>query len=337
MLAGLGAGQVLAQNAPPPGGPPAGGRPPPPPEPTVSQPPPMKDVAGKTAYITASSDGIGLGIARAFSNAGMNVVIGYRNEKRLAEALPLFKKGAPVHAIKHDVTDRDGWVKLLDEIKGKFGKLHVLVNNAGVKTLSPANSAKPADWDNAVAVNFTAIYNGVAVCVPHFKEHNEGAQIITTASMSGLLPAVTAGIYTATKFGAVGLMEGLRIELEGTNIGTSCFCPGGTNTDNQPPGSRPPPPPGPDGRPRPNFGAFMMDPLEAGERVLNGMRNNDLYILSHPEFGPGIKERSDAILASITDEPAPPQREAGEARTKHTGIYPREVAHRQVKRKTYRG
>ena len=337
MLAGLGAGQALAQNAPPAGGPPAGGRPAPPPEPTVSQPPPLKDVAGKTAYITASSDGIGLGIARALSNAGMNVVIGYRNEERLKLALPLFKKGAGLHAIKHDVTDRAGWVSLLAEIKGKFGKLHCLVNNAGIKSLRPASTASAEEWDSSVAVNFTAIYNGVAAVLPHFKEHNEGAQIVTTASMSGLLPAVTAGIYTATKFGAVGLMEGLRIELEGTNIGTSCFCPGGVSTDNLPPGSRPPPPPGPDGRPRPNFAAALMDPLEAGERVLNGIRNNDLYILSHPEFGDGIKERSDAILASITDDPVPAERLPLEARTRHTGIYPREIAHRKVKRKSYRG
>ncbi len=89
-----------------------------PPAPTVAQPAPLKDVAGKTAYITASADGIGLGIARACSNAGMKVVIGYRNEARLADALPLFRPGnAGVHAIKHDVTDRDGWVRLLAEIK----------------------------------------------------------------------------------------------------------------------------------------------------------------------------------------------------------------------------
>ena len=96
---------------PPPHPPPAPpGRPPPPPEPTVSQPPPLKDLKGKVAYITAASDGIGLGIARAASNAGMKVVIGYRNEERLKAALPLFKKGnAGVLAIKHDVTDRDGW------------------------------------------------------------------------------------------------------------------------------------------------------------------------------------------------------------------------------------
>src|SRR5665213_3148906 len=171
-----------------------------PPAPTVAQPPPLKEVAGKTAYITASSDGIGLGIARACSNAGMKVVIGYRNEARLAEALPLFKPGnAGVHAIKHDVTDRDGWTRLLKEINDKFGNLHLLVNNAGAKTLAQANDAKPDVWDNAVAVNFTAIYNGVAACLPHFKAHGEGAHIVTTASMSGVVPGVLAGVYTATK------------------------------------------------------------------------------------------------------------------------------------------
>src|SRR5215469_65866 len=154
-----------------------------PPAPTVSQPPPLKEVAGKTAYITASSDGIGLGIARACSNAGMKVVIGYRHEERLAKALPFFKPGnAGVHAIKHDVTDRDGWAKLLEEIKGKFGNLHLLVNNAGVKTLRQASEVKPNEWDDAVAVNFTAIYNGAMTCLPHFKAHGEGAHIVTTAS-----------------------------------------------------------------------------------------------------------------------------------------------------------
>jgi hypothetical protein len=94
---------------------------------------------------------------------------------------------------------------------------------------------------------------------------------------------------------------------------------------------------GRDGKPLPNYGAALMDPLEAGERVLNGIRNNDLYILSHAEFKDGVKERHDALLASFTDEEAPPARLPLEARTRHTGIYPRELAHRKVKRKTYRG
>jgi len=79
-----------------------------------------------------------------------------------------------------------------------------------------------------------------------------------------------------------------------------------------------------------------MDPLEAGERVLNGVRNNDLFILTHPEFKDGMQERFDAIIASVPDEPAPEGRVASERVVLHTGIYPREIAHRKEKRKSYR-
>lgn len=120
----------------------------PPPAPTAPQPPPLKEVAGKTAYITAASDGIGLGIARACSNAGMKVVIGYRNEKRLAQALPLFKPdNAGIHPIKHDVTDRDGWVRLLEEIKGKVGNLRISGREPMISTRS-APGSKPALTDS---------------------------------------------------------------------------------------------------------------------------------------------------------------------------------------------
>lgn len=335
--------QVLAQNASPtaPGSSPF---PPPPPEPTVSQPPPLKDLKGKVAYITAASDGIGLGIARAASKAGMKVVIGYRNEERLKAALPLFKPGnAGVLAIKHDVTDRDGWAKLLAEINQKFGNLHLVVNNAGVKTLRQASQAKYDEWDNAVAVNFTAIYNSVATCLPHMLKHGEGAHFVTTASMGGLLPGANAGVYTTTKIAAVGIMEALRVELESTTVGTSVFCPGLVDTDNYPMGEENPyraaqiaklsngqPP-----RPRTPVG---MDPLEAGERVLNGVVNNDLFILSHPEFKEGIAERFEAIMLSTpkVETPIPRARIDAEARVIRCGIYKREIEHRARRRKSYR-
>src|SRR5580698_1217763 len=286
-MAALGAGTLLAdlglaryaeaQNATPaPAGGPPPGLPPRPPEPKVSQPPPLKDVKGKVAYITASSDGIGLGIARAASNAGMIVVIGYRNEERLKAALPLFKPGNPgVFPVKHDVTERDGWKNLLDQVKAKYGKLHLVVNNAGIKTLRQASQAKYEEWDNAVAVNFTAIYNSVATCLPHMLEHGEGGHFVTTASMGGLLPGVNAGVYTSTKIAAVGIMEALRVELESTNIGTSVFCPGGVNTDNYVGTGEPNPFRKPPANGRPNFMSAAMEPLEAGERVMNGVVNND--------------------------------------------------------------
>jgi NAD(P)-dependent dehydrogenase (short-subunit alcohol dehydrogenase family) len=293
----------------------------------LSQSPQLFDVKGKTAYITGGNTGIGLGIARALSNAGMKVVLGYINEAAVASALKLFKPGnAGVVAIRHDVTDRDGWQKLLAEIKIKFGNLHLLVNNAGIKTLRKASEASPAEWDAATAVNFTGIYNGVAACVPHMRAHGEGSHIVTTASMGGILPGASAGIYTATKFAAVGLMEALRIELEKTNIGTSVFCPGGVSTDN-------------DRSANPELGEAPagMDPLEAGERVLNGVRNNDLFIMTHPEFKAGIMQRHDALIASIPSEPVPEARLGMERRVLTAPIYAPELAHRRTPRGSYRG
>ncbi|HUN26705.1 MAG TPA: SDR family NAD(P)-dependent oxidoreductase [Steroidobacteraceae bacterium] len=312
-----------------------------PPQPKVAQPPPLKHLAGKVAYVSAASDGIGLGIARAASAAGMKVCIGYRNEKRLQAALPLFKPDNPgVLPIKHDVTDRDGWQRMLDQVKSHYGNLHLVVNNAGIKTLREASQAKYDEWDNAVAVNFTAIFNSVAVCLPHMLAHGEGGQFVTTASMGGLLPGVNAGVYTATKIAAVGIMEALRVELETTNVGSSVFCPGAVNTDNYVGSGEENPyreAQWPAGCPRPHFTSVAMDPLEAGERVMNGVVHNDLFILSHPEFKPGMQERFEAIMASTppVETPIPPARVAFERFVLTCGIYPLEIAHRRAKRRSY--
>jgi NADP-dependent 3-hydroxy acid dehydrogenase YdfG len=301
----------------------------------------LKDLKGKVAYVSAASDGIGLGIARACSNAGMIVVIGYRNEERLKAALPLFKPdNAGVMPFKHDVTDRAGWNQLVEQVKGKYGKLHLVVNNAGVKTLRQASQAKYDEWDNAVAVNFTAIYNSVAACLPHMLEHGEGGHFVTTASMGGLLPGVNAGVYTSTKIAAVGIMEALRVELESTNVGTSVFCPGLVNTDNYiGTGEQNPyhPHAGAGAPPRPPGPPPGMDPLEAGERVLSGVTHNDLFILSHPEFKAGMQERFDAIMLSTptVEEPIPEPRIAYEKVVTRCGIYPREIEHRKTRRPSY--
>src|SRR4249920_2905316 len=135
-------------------------------------------------------------------------------------------------------------------ITAKFGNLHLLVNNAGIKTLRQASQVDPKSWDAAVAVNFTGIYNGCAAVIPHMIAHKEGSHIVTTSSMGGILPGVNAGVYTATKFASCGLMEALRVELMGTNIGTSVFLPGGVSTDNMLSDQ--------------GQAVLMMDPLEAG-------------------------------------------------------------------------
>jgi NAD(P)-dependent dehydrogenase (short-subunit alcohol dehydrogenase family) len=284
----------------------------------------LKDLKGKTVYITGGNTGIGLGIGRAAANAGMNVVMGYIQDNQVEPALKLYKANQKdrVIAIRHDVTDRAGWVSTLAEINRKFGNLHLLVNNAGIKTLRQASQVDAAGWDAAVAVNFTGIYNGCNAVIPHMLAHQEGAHIVTTASMGGILPGVNAGVYTATKFAAFGLMEALRVELAGTNIGTSVYSPGGVSTDNMLSDQ--------------GGAASMMDPLEAGERVLNGVVNNDLFIFTHPEFKPGMKERFDAILASAPQHGFPEARARAQARVLTAAPYAPETPHRLAPRRNYR-
>jgi NAD(P)-dependent dehydrogenase (short-subunit alcohol dehydrogenase family) len=285
---------------------------------------PMKDVAGKVAFVTGGNSGIGLGIARACANAGMKVAITYRSKEHLDEAMKHFADVANrVHAINVDVTDRAAMAKAAAETVRVFGKVHVLVNNAGVGILVPLSSATFDDWDWGMGVNVNGVFNGVHAFLPHIKAHNEGGQIVTTASMGGLVVGSTAGIYSTSKFAVVGMMEALRAELLDTNIGVSVFCPGMVNSNIRRSDRNRPADLAETGmQPDPRRAAAMaeaaknnpaaappgMDPLEAGERVLRGIRNNDLYILTHPEFEQGIKDRNEALLASLPfNEPPPPQ------------------------------
>jgi len=310
------------------------------------QAPPLKDLAGKVAYVTGASSGIGLGIARAAYNAGMKVIIGYIDDSQIAGALALFEDKARIHAIKHDVTDRPGWIRLADEAEKKFGRVHLLVNNAGVGVRAQVAQATHNDFDWGFSVNVAGVFNGIQTFVPRMLKYGEGAHIVTTSSMSGILPGGKAGIYTATKFASAGLMEALRIELEETNIGTSVYLPGGVNTNirlsenyrpqalrNATPSQAiaVPPLPTPGAPPPQGTPPSGMDPVEAGRCVIEGVRNNDLFIFSHPEFKAGIQERFESVLASVpVGRTVPQERLALERVTMRVPLYAAETAKLQA-------
>jgi NAD(P)-dependent dehydrogenase (short-subunit alcohol dehydrogenase family) len=289
-------------------------------------PTPMKDVEGKVAFITGGDSGIGLGVARAFTDAGMKVVITYRTKAHLDEAMKYLQSaGNRVHAINLDVTDRAGMEKAAAETVHVFEKIHVLINNAGVGVIGGLSTATYDDWDWAMGVNVNGVFNGIRSFLPRIQAHGEGGQVVATSSLAGLLGHGPAGVYTASKFAVVGMMEALRNELEGSNIGVSVFCPGIVNTNigssNR---NRPSSLPDAGFKPDPKMLASMqaamkemrgpppgMDALEAGQRVLRGVRNNDLYILTTPEFEQEFRARGEAILASLpTDVNAPEARVA---------------------------
>jgi NAD(P)-dependent dehydrogenase (short-subunit alcohol dehydrogenase family) len=293
-------------------------------------PAPMHDVAGKVAFITGGDSGIGLGIARAFTDAGMKVVITYRTRSHLDEAMKLLQGATDrVHAINLDVTDRAAMEKAAAETVQVFGKVHVLVNNAGVAVIGGLSRASYEDWDWAMSVNAGGVFNGVRCFLPRIQAQGEGGQIVSVSSLAGLLGHAPAGVYTASKFAVVGMMEALRAELADTNIGVTVFCPGIVNTNigssarNRPGGAAPAAKVDPGFKMDPAMMAQMqkamseshgappgMDPLDAGQRVLRGVRNNDLYVLTTPEFEPEFAARGEAIVASVpTDVSASKARE----------------------------
>jgi NAD(P)-dependent dehydrogenase (short-subunit alcohol dehydrogenase family) len=284
--------------------------------------PPMKDVEGKVAFITGGDSGIGLGIARACTDAGMKVVITYRTQAHLDEAMKLLGgAGDRVHAINLDVTDRTAMEKAAAETTDVFKKVHLLVNNAGVGIIGGLSKATYDDWDWGMSVNLNGVFNGIRTFLPRMQAHGEGGQVVATSSLAGLLGHGPAGVYTATKFAVVGMMEALRAELDGTNIGVSVFCPGLVNTNIGSSGRNRPANLADAGfRPDPKMMAQMreamknmkgplpgMDALDAGRRVLQGVRNNDLYILTTPEFEAEFRARGEAIVASLPTDVNPPE------------------------------
>lgn len=281
----------------------------------------MKDLAGKTALVTGGASGIGLGMAKVFGWAGMNVVAADIREDHIAAAHEVIADDGLSERVRFlhlDVTDREAFAAAADEAEAMFGKLHVLCNNAGIGLLKPITKASEADWDWAVDVNLNSMFNGVKAVLPKIRAHGEGGHVVNTASMAGVLQYSRAGIYVTTKFAVVGFSEALRAELASENIGVSAFCPGGVRTNIRDyEATRPErfateaeapsgPPPGFNftDEQRAQLASLTATPQEAGELVLQGIRDNALYIFTAPEFRAGVEERFAAIRRALGEDTA---------------------------------
>jgi NAD(P)-dependent dehydrogenase (short-subunit alcohol dehydrogenase family) len=279
----------------------------------------MQDVKGKVAFITGGVSGIGLGIAKVFAANGIIPVMSYRNEDHRKAAAEYFEgRRQPARFIKLDVMDREGFARAADEVQRVFGKVHILVNNAGVSVFGPTDEATYDDYDWVMGVNFGGVVNGLVSFMPYLKKHGEEGHIVNVASMAAFLPGPQAGIYTASKYAIRGLTESLRDNLAPYKIGVSLMAPALTKSNAGTSGL---------GRPAKfantkwdadpkmlaEFGKMFeagMEPEEVGEKCLAGIRRNDLYILTHPENREEFVELTNAILAAWPNEPIPPQRAA---------------------------
>ena len=130
-----------------------------------------------------------------------------------------------------DVADRAAWAAARETVEREFGKLHILVNNAGISVFGPMDRATYADWDWILGVNLGGVINGLATFLPHMEAHGETGHVVNVASMAAFLAGPQAGIYTTSKFAVRGLTESLRYTLAPTALGVSLMCPGLIDTN----------------------------------------------------------------------------------------------------------
>lgn len=279
----------------------------------------MTDLKNKTAFITGAASGLGLGIAKAFAKEGMNIVVADFRQTAIDEVMPIFKEnGWPAHGILLDVTDRAAFAKAADEAEAVFGNIHVLVNNAGIgHREGNIWETSYEDMDFFIDINYKSILNGIRTIVPRILKHGEGGHVVSTASKNGLIPVSGMVLYNSTKRAVMAIMETLAIDLEGTGVGASVFCPGpfqtnlgqSTNAFREKHLGAPFSPPDPSKMkqtinfdPSIDRGSMERSPDEAGARVVRGIKRGDLFILTHSEWKPGWEAHAAAVTRAFPEE-----------------------------------
>ena len=277
----------------------------------------MKDVEGKVAFITGGASGIGWGMARAFMNAGMKVVVADLLQQHLDEIAAQHPGANNLHLIRVDVTDRAGMERAVQETIDVFGKVHVLCNNAGVAARGQVDEHSYEDWDYVMGVCVGGTINGLVNFLPKIKAHGEGGHIVNTASMAGMIPVPGfVGSYSTAKFAVRGMSDSLRLTLAPHRIGVSVLCPGLVATRAMTAGGayRTTHDTGAEAATAPPITGGM-DPLALGERVLRAIHDNELYIFPHGEFKEEVAAYFQRMLDAFPgDQDIDPERRAMEER-----------------------
>lgn len=179
----------------------------------------------KVVLITGASSGIGAGIARELGRAGARLALGARRTERLdalaAEIGGAF--GAEVLTRRLDVTDRDDVAAFTEAARARYGRVDVLINNAGIMPLSPMAALKVAEWDAMIDVNIKGVLHGIAAVLPEMTARGAG-HIVNIASIGALAVVPTAAVYCATKYAVRAISDGLRQENQKLRV--TCVHPG---------------------------------------------------------------------------------------------------------------
>lgn len=262
----------------------------------------MKDVDGKVAFVTGASAGIGYALAEALGKAGMRVMLAGINQDNLDAALARLREtGITAERVQCDVASRASVQNAALATIGKFGKVHIVCNNAGVGMGGAIGTIPEVDWEWVIRVNLLGVVHGTEIFAPLLAQHGEGGHIVNTSSVAGLLAGPGMEPYSATKFAVVAMSEGWRVQLAPLGIGVSVLCPAFVRTNigrghrNRPGGPR-----HDASQERQSLLNQLveggMDPKMLAARVLEAIRDDELYIFTHPELKGAVEARFQGIL-----------------------------------------
>ena len=272
----------------------------------------MRQLADKTAFVTGGASGIGYALGGAFAEAGMKVMLADIEIAALDRAVGSLRDfGHNVRGVQCDVADPDSVERAARAAFDAFGKVHILCNNAGVAAGGGIDHISLDNWRWVIDVNLMGVVYAIKNFLPHMLAHGEGGHIVNTASMAGMINGMGFSPYAASKFAVVSMSEGLALQLRPRGIGVSVLCPHFVRTAI-----------GESGRNRPDrYGKAQpldpaspaaalvaelarrieagLDPAEVAARVLAAIRNDELYIFTHPKMREMVENRFAAIQAAM--------------------------------------
>lgn len=189
-----------------------------------------QDIAGKVVVITGASSGLGEATARHLSSLGAHLVLGARRQDRLeALAADIRGAGGKAEIVVTDVTRKQDVAALVQAALTNFGRLDVMINNAGLMAVAPLAELKVDEWDSMLDINVKGVLYGIAAALPVFQKQDSG-HFINIASVAGLKMFGNATVYSATKFAVRAISEGLRAEVGG-KIRSTVISPGAVESE----------------------------------------------------------------------------------------------------------
>ena len=248
----------------------------------------MDDLQGRVAFVTGAGSGMGLGIAEALVDAGVRVTLAGRTLEPLERAAA--RLGSTARVEQMDVTDRDAWAEAKRAAEAAFGPVDILVNSAGVgPDFKELADTAGEQVDAMIAVHLTSVCNGILAFADDMRARRSG-HIVNNASLSGLLAGPRVGVYTAAKFGVVGLSEVLHAEMEPHGVGVSVICAGNVESnllrhlaaDELPP-----------------LPADVISARDAGLLVVDAVRREELYVLTHADYRDRVAARAERLDAAF--------------------------------------